>query len=280
MITGSQGQVGKHLVEFFLQDGWDVIAYNHQQLDITSETQVHDAVYAHKPDLLINAAAYTSVDESEEIPELVFKINAGGPGYLARVSKEAGTRFFHLSTDYVFDGRQPTAYKETDKTNPLNVYGQSKLLGEKAVLTENPLALILRVSWVFSQYNRNFVKTMLRLTEKNQALKVVNDQHGGPTWAGHIALILVRLAAETKKKRVNGIYHFCGEPYCTWYEFADYFLRLKGYPKSLIMPVESSYFNFKAVRPANSTLSMDKLKLVLGDISCSWQDGIDVCFQK
>ena len=200
MITGSEGQVGKHLVEVFLRGGWDVIAYNHQQLDIASEIQVHDAVRAHKPDLLINAAAYTSVDEAEEIPELVFKINAEGPGYLAKASKEAGVRFFHLSTDYVFDGRQSLAYKETDKTNPLNVYGQSKLLGEKTVLTENPLALVLRVSWVFSQYNRNFVKTILRLAEKNQELKVVNDQYGGPTWAGHIALILMRLATETEKK--------------------------------------------------------------------------------
>lgn len=221
LVTGAKGQVGSELVKA-VPAGFTVIGLGSAELDITDVQQVKAAMAQHKPNLIINAAAYTAVDKAESDSETAFAVNEKAVALLAQAAHEADIPLFHISTDYVFDGTSSVPYKETDPVNPQSVYGASKLAGEQALERTHTKHIILRTSWVFGATGNNFVKTMLRLGKERDELSVVADQHGCPTSARSIADVLWKLADKYAQENSLpwGIYHFSNSPACTWYEFA------------------------------------------------------------
>ncbi|OEF64195.1 dTDP-4-dehydrorhamnose reductase, partial [Vibrio cyclitrophicus 1F175] len=224
LITGCYGQVGSCLTQQLANNGnITVRGLDREHLDITNQKAVSAAVAEFKPTIIINAAAHTAVDKAEEEVDLSYAINRDGPKYLAQAAQSVGAAILHISTDYVFEGNKVGEYVETDATNPQGVYGESKLAGEIAVAEACEKHIILRTAWVFGESGNNFVKTMLRLGENRDALSIVGDQFGGPTYAGDIANTLIQIA-----KRIHqgdavkyGVYHYSGLPHVSWFDFAD-----------------------------------------------------------
>lgn len=283
LITGASGQVGLFITHKFKQAGWQVYATSHSELDICNEDAVRKAVFAIRPQLIINAAAYTAVDQAENEPYLAHQINAVAPGYLSAAAAEVGAVIIHISTDYVFDGHKQGAYEETDLPHPLNVYGASKLAGEHNVISANPHHIIFRTSWVFSEYGANFAKTMLLLASERNELNIVTDQFGGPTYAGDIADALVNIAgkvANTPDFSGWGIYHYCGMPYVSWYQFAKVIFAHASQSGAIsTIPethgISSAEYPSLTVRPRNSTLNCSKIKAVFGISQPDWQQSLD-----
>lgn len=283
LITGAYGQVGLFITHKFKQAGWQVYATSHSELDICNEDAVRKAVFAIRPQLIINAAAYTVVERAEKEPALAHQINAVAPGYLSAAAAEVGAVIIHISTDYVFYGHKQGAYEETDQPHPLNVYGASKLAGEHNVISANPHHIIFRTSWVFSEYGVNFAKTMLRLASERDELNIVADQFGGPTYAGDIADALVNIAgkvANTPDFSGWGIYHYCGMPHVSWHQFAKTIFAhalqsgvIATIPE--VHGISSAEYPSLAVRPRNSTLNCSKIKMVFGLSQPDWQQSLD-----
>lgn len=217
VITGANGQLGRELIQSALADA-EVIALDRDKLDISDNLAVHALLSEFKPDVVINAAAYTAVDKAEQEQTLAFAVNADGPRHLAASCSEHGARFIHVSTDFVFDGHSTTPYLSDDETNPLGVYGASKLEGERNVIAQYPDgSLIVRVGWLYSRFGQNFVKTMLRLMAERDELGVVADQIGTPTHAAGLAQALWQFA---DKSFTTGIYHWSDAGVASWYDFA------------------------------------------------------------
>ena len=283
LITGASGQVGQFITCKFKLAGWQIFAPSHSELDICDEIAVREAIFTIRPQLIINAAAYTAVDQAEKEPELVHQINAVAPGYLSAAAAEAGAVIIHISTDYVFDGSKQGAYLETDLPHPLNVYGASKLVGELQVIAANPHHIILRTSWIFSEYGKNFVKTMLSLTQQRKVLNIINDQFGGPTYAGDIAdalLIIANHVIDTCLFSGWGVYHYCGKPVLSWYQFAKAIFAqalqsgvISALPE--INAISSSQYSSLTARPQNSWLNCSKIKTVFGVSQSDWQASLD-----
>jgi dTDP-4-dehydrorhamnose reductase len=246
LLTGSKGQLGRCFQDRF-PDSWDILATDSDVLDIT--------------DVIVNAAAYTAVDKAEEESVLAEKINAKGPENLALAAKKYNSKFIHISTDYVFDGKSTVPYLETDITNPLGSYGKTKLRGEIAVLGALPEAIIIRTAWVFSEYGKNFVKTMLQLASTHDSLRIVSDQRGCPTYAGDLAQVIILLI---HKGVGRGVYHFCGDKEVNWSDFAQAIfneaiiqgLLIKG---PSITRIASNEYPTSAQRPAYSSLNCNKI---------------------
>ncbi len=237
LILGSGGMLGKELNKVFL----DAIKFTRSELDITDEDRVRLVIEKLKPDVVVNAAAYTNVDGCEENKELAFNVNGRALEYIARSCSSVGATLVHYSTDYVFDGSKKK-YLESDKTNPINVYGQSKLRGEKNIIVNIKNYRIIRTSWLFGLQGKNFVETMLMLSEDMDSVKVINDQFGKPTYA-------VDLAHKTGEiiKLSPGIYHITNEGTCSWYEFAKAII-------GNVAPCSTDEFPRKAKRPKYSIL--------------------------
>jgi len=275
LITGINGQVGLALVRQANKQGHEVVAISREQWDMAlSPEQGEELVLEAKPDLVINPAAYTNVDGAEDDEVTAFKVNADAPRALARACKQLDIPMFHVSTDYVFDGTKEEPYVETDQTNPINAYGRTKLAGELAVQEEADKHIILRTSWVFSKDGKNFVNTILRLAKERDELKVVNDQFGGPTSAECIAEVLLQLATEHKEHW--GVYHYSGQPFVSWYEFAKKIVE-QGVKEGvlsktpLINPCGSDEYQVKAKRPKNSRLLNYRLVEFFGFLPCEWE---------
>lgn len=260
LLTGANGQLGN-----CFQDrkpaGWEVWATDSNVLDITNLAKVKKAVADFQPDFIVNAAAYTAVDKAEAECDIATLINEHGPKNLALAANEAGARLVHVSTDYVFDGEADTPYIETATTNPLGVYGKTKLDGEIAVALIQPEALIIRTAWVFSEYGNNFVKTMLRLAQGRDTLGVVSDQSGCPTYAGDIAQAIIVLL---QQKAAGGVYHFCGDETVTWSGFAEAIfssaLTLGVLEKSpVVNRITTAQYPTPAKRPKYSVLDCNKI---------------------
>lgn len=277
LITGANGQVGYCLTQQ-LQGKHDILAVDRDELDITDQSAVQQAVEKFRPDVIINAAAHTAVDRAETEIELSEAINVKGPQYLAEAAKSVGAAMLHISTDYVFDGQRVGKYKESDATDPQGVYGRTKLEGEQAVAQANDKFIVLRTAWVFGEHGNNFVKTMLRLAKTRDTLGVVADQMGGPTYAGDIASALIQIA----EKIINGenveygIYHFTGEPYVSWCDFAKAIFTeavsqnvLEKAP--LVSAITTADYPTPAKRPANSCLDLTKIQQVFGIQPSDWQ---------
>ena len=280
LITGANGKVGYCLTQQ-LKDKHEILAVDRNELDITDQSAVKNAVENFRPDVIINAAAHTAVDSAETEVELSEAINVKGPQYLAEAAKNVDAAILHISTDYVFDGQREGKYKETDATDPQGVYGKTKLEGEQAVAKANDKFIVLRTAWVFGEHGNNFVKTMLRLAKTRDTLGVVADQIGGPTYAGDIAAALIHIS-ERIINNLNveyGIYHFSGEPYVSWCDFAKMIFTeavsqnvLKRAP--LVNSITTADYPTPAKRPANSCLDLTKIQQVFGIQPSNWQKAL------
>ncbi|RDF01241.1 dTDP-4-dehydrorhamnose reductase [Haemophilus parahaemolyticus] len=280
LIAGAKGQVGYCLTQQ-LQSKHEILAVDRDELDITDQSAVKNAVENFRPDVIINAAAHTAVDRAETEVELSDAINVKGPQYLAEAAKDVGAAILHISTDYVFDGQREGKYKETDATEPQGVYGKTKLAGEQAVANSNDKFIVLRTAWVFGEYGNNFVKTMLRLAKTRNTLGVVADQIGGPTYAGDIAASLIQIAEKiiAGEDVQYGIYHFTGEPYISWCDFAkaifDEAVSQNVLEKSpLVNAITTADYPTPAKRPANSCLDLTKIQQVFGIQPSDWKKAL------
>ncbi|MEZ8612205.1 dTDP-4-dehydrorhamnose reductase [Vibrio sp. 10N.239.311.D11] len=267
LITGCHGQVGSSLTEQLANhENTEVLALDREHLDITSQDAVNAAVAEFKPSIIINAAAHTAVDKAEEEVDLSYAINRDGPKYLAQAAQSVGAAILHISTDYVFEGNKAGEYGETDTTNPQGIYGKSKLAGEIAVAQACDKHIILRTAWVFGESGNNFVKTMLRLGANRDALSIVGDQFGGPTYAGDIAGALIQIAKRiTQGDAVDyGVYHYSGLPHVSWFDFADAIFDVAAEQgvlakKPSLTSITTDQYPTTAKRPSNSRLSNEKI---------------------
>lgn len=223
----------------------------------------------------INCAAYTSVDKAETEKEMAFQINATAAGELAAVCKKYDTRFIHISTDYVFDGNGSVAHKESDQTGPVNMYGASKLAGEKATIANNEQAVIIRTSWVYSSYGKNFVKTMLRLMSERESIAVVNDQFGCPTYAADLATAILTILS-CHKQLIAGIYHYSNKGVTSWYDFALEIKNLTG-SKCQVNPISTDGYPTAAKRPPYSVLATEKIQQAFDLTIPDWRDSLKKC---
>ncbi|KAM3114176.1 dTDP-4-dehydrorhamnose reductase [Phormidesmis sp. 146-33] len=278
LLTGSDGQVGQDLQKSLK----GTIAVTRNTLDLTQPDQIRQMVEQVKPDLIVNAAAYTAVDRAETEPELAYAVNAIAPGILSEMAQKVGADLIHLSTDYVFDGTQSTPYTEQDLPNPISVYGRSKLAGEQAIqqswCSTHTSYLIIRTAWVYGAHGKsNFVKTMLRLGADRDQIRVVTDQIGTPTWSHHLAQAIANLIPKLKDN--SGIYHFTNQGTASWYDFATAIFEeatALGFPLKVqsVVPITTAEYPTPAQRPAYSLLSSDKLSALLKTDPPTWRPAL------
>lgn len=277
LLIGAKGQVGQELQVTLPQLG-EVISIGREELDLTNSEKIGQLIREIYPDYLVNAAAYTAVDKAETEPDLAYSINATAPKIMAEAAEKIKAKFLHISTDYVFDGRKNTPYLETDLTNPLGVYGQSKLRGEEEIKAVNSQAIILRTAWVYGSYGKsNFVKTMLRLGKEREELKVVVDQVGSPTWAKDIAAAITQLLINADNPA--GIYNFTNSGVASWFDLTKAIFeeaKISGIPLKIqrVIPITTAEYPTPAVRPAYSVLSGQKISQQLGYIPPYWRDSL------
>ena len=281
LVTGARGQVGSELILEGERLGIQMLATGREELDITLQDSVDRFFQEERPDIVVNAAAYTAVDQAETEPELAYSINRNGAANLARACADTNTPLLHISTDYVFDGSKKEAYVETDITNPQCIYGKSKLDAECAIESVLTQYIILRVSWVFGIKGKNFVKTMLRLGKERNTLKIVSDQRGGPTPAVGIAKILLILVKCWRDGETIpwGTYHYCGQPATTWQGFAEAVFEqaeIQGMidKRPRVEPIMTSDYPTQALRPLNSVLDCQKIMRELGVPQPNWHSGL------
>jgi dTDP-4-dehydrorhamnose reductase len=278
LIIGGNGQLGncfrKLAPEY--EDRFEFDFTDSQTLNIIDRDQVSDYFYDFKPDYCINASAYTAVDLAETESEKAFAVNAEGVGNLAEACAENKTIFIHISTDYVFDGETNISYSEDDFTNPQGVYGASKEKGEDLAMELQPKTIILRTSWLYSEFNKNFVKTMLHLFEVKEELGIVNDQFGQPTNANDLAQAVMNIVE--KETKTYGIFHFSNYPETTWFNFAQKIADFSG-SKIKLNPIKTSEFPTAAKRPKRSTMSLDKIEEVYKIEPKYWQNSLEECIQ-
>jgi dTDP-4-dehydrorhamnose reductase len=245
-------------------------------IDLETPALIDTAIDAAQPDVIVNAAAYTAVDKAEVEPSRAFAVNRDGAEALAKTAARLNVPFVHLSTDYVFSGEKLEPYVETDATGPINVYGLSKLAGERAVMAAHPAALILRTSWIFSATGTNFVKTMLRLGAERDVIRVVNDQLGNPTGASDLADAILTVSPSLSTDRgAGGIYHYCGAGSTSWHGFACFIFEesaRRGGPAPKIEAIATADFPTPAKRPANSRLDTSAFTQRFGFAPPSWKE--------
>ncbi len=272
LITGAKGLMGQYLREV-LDGSYEVYALDKYQLDITDREQVLKIVGEIKPGYIINAAAFTNVDQAEIKREQAYAVNVSGVENIMEAAKEQGSIPIHFSTDYVFDGKKSTPYNEDDPKNPLNYYGLTKHLSEEKIVSSGyDKYFIIRPAWIYGKYGNNFFHLILKLAEQNEVLRIANDQTGSPTYARDLAMFIKFLIDQSISG--FGIYHFSNEGSCTRYEQAKALMDLLGIKKKII-PVPSSVFKPLARRPAYSVLSKEKVKKQLDYPVPHWKDSLE-----
>ncbi len=276
LLTGKKGQLGQEL-ELLLPQVGEVIALGKEELDLSQGNQIRDCINHYQPDLIVNAGAYTAVDKAETESDLAYAVNADAPTILAESAEKIGARLVHFSTDYVFDGEKHKPYTEADQPNPIGVYGKSKLAGEQGIQKHCSNYIILRTAWVYGVYGQgNFVKTMLRLGEEREALKVVSDQIGTPTWTNDIAKVIVGLITQLPSSPVQEIYHFTNSGVASWYDFSIAIFeeaKVLRFPLKIhrVSPIPTTEYPTPAQRPAYSVLSGEKISKLLGVCPPQWR---------
>ncbi len=285
MLLGANGQVGQALQHQPLPEGWELGLYDHTRLDITNTSAMRDAVEGFRPDIIVNAAAMTAVDKAEKEPDNARAVNFEGPAILAAQCSTRDIPLIHLSTDYVFDGRCDTPYLPEDTMNPLNVYGQSKMMGEEAIRHELAWHVILRISWVFSAFGNNILKSTLKMIDERDELRMVTDQMGGPTYAPDVAVAIITIAKALLAGKSGGFgtFHYCGSPPCTRYELTEaimqaYAPHTSRRPK--ITPTVSAEFASFAPRPSYSVLDCGKTEAIYGIKQRPWRESLIKAIQQ
>ena len=277
LVTGANGQLGQCLQKISSQfEEFEFIFTDSETLDITNKEEVNDFFWQNAPDFCINAAAYTAVDLAETDIEKAFLVNADGTENLAEACAENNAQFIHVSTDYVFDGENNLAYTEEDFTNPLGVYGASKLAGDELALEVNPCSVILRTSWVYSEFGKNFVKTMLSLFATKEELNIVADQFGQPTNANDLAEAIMKIIKS--EKITPGIFNFSNLGRISWFDFAKKIAELSE-AKIKLNAIETSQYPTPAKRPKNSVLDLDKISKTYAIQLKSWEESLEDCVQ-
>jgi dTDP-4-dehydrorhamnose reductase len=276
LVTGSNGQLGKELRDLASAfPRFEFVFLSKEDMPIHNFELVRVFFNSVRPAYCINCAAYTAVDKAESEKELAFQINGEAVGVLAAVCKEHDARFIHVSTDYVFNGEATYPYTENFPTDPVNAYGASKLEGEKQAMQLNPDCLIIRTSWVYSSYGRNFVKTMIRLMNEKDEIKVVNDQIGSPTYAADLAEVILVIIANWHP----GIYNFSNEGIISWFEFAEAIKEIIKCPCD-VKPITTADYPTPAKRPAYSVLDKTKIQETFGVQLKDWKESLEDCIWK
>ena len=278
IVTGANGQLGRELRELSTSyPGYDFIFTTRHELPLDNSDVINEFIKKHQPGYFINCAAYTAVDKAESEKELAYKINAEAPGIIAEACKKNSVRLMHISTDYVFNGLGKTPYKEEDTNDPVNLYGATKLEGEKRVTRLNPDAIIIRTAWVYSVFGNNFVKTMLRLMGEKEQINVVNDQFGTPTYAADLAEVILQIISS--KQWEAGVYHFSNAGQISWYDFAVAIKEASG-SACKVNPITTSEYPTPAKRPHYSVLDKTKIQQTF-DISIQdWKTSLSVFMER
>ena len=288
LVTGANGQLGNEIRiltgdsrhNYIYTDVVEAEGNRTTMLDITNAEEVKAMVANHNIDVIINCAAYTNVDAAEDNEALAEKLNSEAPAILANAMAETGGLLVHISTDYVFGGDPyNTPCREDQKGTPTGVYGATKLRGEKRITASGCKYLIIRTAWLYSEFGKNFVKTMLNLTSTKPQLKVVFDQTGTPTYAYDLAKAIVEIVESKKYEGNEGIYHYSNEGVCSWYDFTKIIAEMAGHTECDIQPCHSSEFPSKVVRPSYSVLDKSKIKAVFGLTIPYWTDSLRICIQ-
>ncbi|MCD4734784.1 MAG: dTDP-4-dehydrorhamnose reductase [Bacteroidales bacterium] len=274
LILGSNGQLGSSIRKFSSEYGRYTFNFTDiEELDITNSHKLNQFISTNRIDCLINCAGYTNVDKAESEPELAERLNNNAVENLAHMSGDYKIPLVHISTDYVFDGKKPLPYTEDDSPNPLSVYGLTKLKGEKAILENTDQGLVIRTSWLYSEYGRNFVRTVLRLVSEKQLMRVIFDQTGTPTYAGDLAKLVLDIVPHLFDLNKPAIFHYANEGVASWYDFAISVIRSKNI-KGEILPIETKDFPVLAERPAYSVLNKQKVKSEFNVKIPHWQDSL------
>ncbi|MGB5442167.1 MAG: dTDP-4-dehydrorhamnose reductase [Gammaproteobacteria bacterium] len=276
-MSGCTGQLGHEVARDFRSQGHEVHAPGREQMNLENPADVASLVRAYAPDWIINCAAYTQVDKAESEPQLAFSVNRDSPAALATAVAATGGRLLQVSTDFIFDGTKTTPYREDDKANPLGVYGQSKLEGERAVLAALPGATVVRTAWVYGAHGSggNFVKTMLRLATTGKPLRVVSDQVGSPTWTTDLSAAILALVGKEK----SGVFNYTNAGETSWHGFATAILSEAAglgfdIKTEVVEPIPTSGYPTAAARPAYSVLDTHKIRNSLGLQIPSWRDSL------
>lgn len=279
LVTGANGQLGKELHDLCSSyRQYNFVFLGKEDMPIDNFELVRNIFKTIQPAYCINCAAYTAVDKAESEKDLAYLINGESTGVLAAVCKDNDTGLIHISTDYVFDGKGNSPYREDDPAHPQSTYGASKLEGEKQVMNLNPDSIIIRTSWVYSSYGKNFVKTMLRLMDEKTEIGVVNDQFGSPTYAADLAETILQILT-SHVSPLTGIYHYSNAGIITWYEFAEAIKELAE-KKCRVYPIPSSQYPTAARRPAYSVLDNSKIQSTFGIQQKPWKDSLAKCLKK
>lgn len=287
LVTGANGQLGNELrvratsfpnIHFIFSDVSEQDGSETVYLDITNKDAVKIIAESEQVDVIVNCAAYTNVDKAEEDIAFAQMLNCTAVENLAAAAKEVNATLVHISTDYVFSGKASKPVKETDSPDPRSVYGATKLAGEKALKDSGCKGIVIRTAWLYSPFGKNFVKTMLRLTEQNSSIKVVCDQVGTPTYAGDLADVILKIISEGLLDK-TGIYHFSDEGAISWYDFAQAILEMSG-NECTIDACSSEEFPSKATRPHYSVLDKTLIKKTFGIRVPYWKDSLAQCMNK
>ncbi len=284
LVTGKNGQLGQSINKVVSENKYDdeFVFVGRDELDLGKEEDIANYFDRNNFDIIINSAAYTAVDKAEEEEELADQINHLAVKQLARIAKKQQAKLIHISTDYVFDGKSRKPYKETDATNPINTYGKTKLSGENAIQAIMPIdAVVIRTSWMYSEYGNNFIKTILRLAREQEELNIVNDQIGSPTYATDLAKVILDITQNIEFNNTNQktqIYHYSNKGECSWYDFAKEIVRLSNI-KCTVNPIKTEQYPTPALRP--KSVLMDKDKII--QISCKkipfWEESLSACLK-
>jgi len=280
LLAGCNGQLGRELCRLSEENEFHLLPLDLPEFDITDPKAVDEAVKKEKPSIVINAAAYTAVDMAESDPDTAFAVNRDGPVYLASSCAEAGIPLIHISTDYVFDGKKKRPYIESDPISPIGVYGRSKAEGEAGVRKKLDRYFIIRTSWLCSVHGKNFVKTILRLANEKEEIRVVSDQAGCPTFAPDLAEAILSIAFRyhNNKDVPWGIYHYCGRGETTWYDFAKQIVEFARKYQTIktrsIIPIRTEDYPTPAVRPPYSVLDCSLIQKHLGIQPKPWKESL------
>ena len=279
LITGANGQLGNEMRRLGAVSPNEYLFTDVAELDITDKAAVAEFVKSNNVEIIVNCAAYTNVDRAEDDEATAELINATAVRNLAEAVKAVDGTLFHVSTDYVFGSEGNTPRTEDMPTNPLGVYGKTKLHGEQAIAEVGAKAIIIRTAWLYSEFGNNFLKTMLRLTAEKESLNVVFDQVGSPTYAGDLALAIFSIIEGGVYAGNEGVYHFSNEGVCSWYDFATEIAAAAGH-ECVVMPCHSNEFPSKVTRPPFSVLDKTKIKTTFGIEIPHWRDSMLYCLQR